>query len=74
MKVMTVEIQSSAELRAAMRNINQKLGKRGVAFVRFPDGTLAARRDKRGIWKDFSPSGKDSRSSGVNAAAWGARE
>lgn len=71
---MTIEIQSSAELRAAMRNINQKIGKRGVAFVRFPDGTLAARRDKRGIWKDFSPAGREARSSGINATAWGATE
>lgn len=74
MKAFTVTIESSAELRAAMRNINQRIGKRGVAFVRFPDGTLAARRDKRGIWQDFSPPGRDSTSSRVNAAAWGARE
>jgi hypothetical protein len=72
MKAYSVTINSNRELRTAMRQIDRALGNRGVAFVRFPDGTLAARRDKRGVWVDFSPRGGDVGGGGAKATAWGA--
>lgn len=72
MKAFTITISNASELRHAMKRITQAIGNRGVAFVRFPDGTLAARRDKRGIWMDFSPRGIESVGGGAKATAWGA--
>lgn len=71
-RYVSVEINAVSELKAAMNQIDRVLGGgRGKAFVRFPDGTLVARRDRRGVWRQFVSEPKRT-GDGARPEAWGA--
>lgn len=68
----SVEINAVSELKTAMNNVERALGGgRGSAFIRFPDGTLVARRDRRGTWRQFVNEPRRT-SNGARPEAWGA--